>query len=527
MNADPPRRPGPGEGRESELMRIVAQSTVDYAIMTLDLQGLVTTWNVGAERIFGHRRDEIIGRSAVELFTPEDRELGAPEREMRQAREHGRAEDERWHLRRDGSRFYCSGIMTPLFEEGALLGYAKIARDLTGSKLAESRREAQLLREVTERANAEAASRLKDEFLAVMTHELKNPLNLINLNAEVLALLPEVRTVPAAMRAADVIRKTVVSQAQIIDDLLDLSRLDTGKLSLKRRPVDLAATIESIVRALADQAAGRGVALRFAGGEPRPVVDADPVRVEQIVWNLLSNALKFTPAGGRIDVELSVEGGFARLAVSDTGCGIDADDLDRVFDLFRQVRYDGHRQRGLGIGLALVRQLAELHGGRADVASEGAGRGSTFRVWLPVREGTSDAAAAGAAADDLLAGLRVLVVDDEADNVEGMLTLLRLAGCDVRTATTAAEALEAVALQSFDLILSDLAMPGMDGFGLIQALRARPATAATPAVALSGFARAVDAQRALRAGYDAHLRKPFSLDQLLRVLSPLRTQRPA
>lgn len=511
---------------ERERLCLAAQSTRDFAILTIGLDGRITSWNAGAEHLFGYEHDEAIGERADRIFTPEDRERGIPEHEMNTAREQGRAEDERWHLRKDGSRFYCSGIMTALFDDGgALCGYAKIARDLTGRKRAEHRRNAQLQHESAERASAEAANHLKDEFLAVMSHELKNPLNLINLNAEVLSLTPEVRLIPAAARAAEIIRRAVLSQAQIIDDLLDLSRVNTGKMALHPEPVDWAAVIEAIVRALGGQARDRDLELTVELPEARPVVDADPVRVEQIVWNLLSNALKFTPPGGRIEVRLDLDGDCARLDVSDSGRGLDAADLPVVFDMFRQVRADSPRQRGLGIGLALVRQLAELHGGRVEAASPGLGAGATFSVWLPLQMRRQEQAESERAARSVLAGLEVLIVDDSQENTEGLQRLLVLAGCSVTAANSGAAALELAGRRGFDLILSDLAMPDVDGFELVEALRRNPATRAVPAIALSGFGRGIDTQRALAAGFDAHLRKPFALDQLVRALEPLQADR--
>lgn len=509
-----------------ELIRMAVESSRDYAIFTMDTHGRITTWNPGAERLFGYARDDAIGRIGHEIFVPEDRVKGVPETEMRLAREEGRADDERWHLRKDGTRFYCSGIMTSLIKDGVLHGYAKIARDLTGRKSAEALREERLRRESAERMTAQADNQLKDEFLAVMSHELKNPLNLIHLNAEFLTLTPEVRAVPSAARAAEMIRRSVIGQAQIIDDLLDMSRVNTGKLSLSRQAVDWAQSIESIARALSPEAVERDIRLDVALGSFRPMVDADPVRVEQIVWNLLSNALKFTPSSGRVTVSLRPDGGQARLDVSDTGRGIDAADLPGIFDMFRQVRHDGQRQRGLGIGLALVRQLAELHGGRVEATSPGRGAGSTFSVWLPLHAHRG----AGHPVDDqafrVLKGLRVLVVDDAQENTDALRDLLRLAGCVVTTANTAADALRLVEQEPIDLLLSDLAMPQMDGLQLIQALRGNPKTASLPAIALSGFGRTVDTQRALQAGFDAHLRKPFALEQLLTALAPLRPDRP-
>ena len=224
--------------RAEERMRLAAQSTRDFAILTLDLDGAISTWNAGAERMFGYADAEAVGMSGEMLFVPEDRVRGVPAEEMRRAHAEGRAEDERWHLRKDGTRFYVSGVMTPLYDGGVLRGYSKIARDLTNVKHDAVEREERVGREAAGRAEAGAAVGQKDEFLAIMSHELKNPLNLILLNAELLARIPEARTVPSVVRAAEIIRKTVRSQAKIIDDLLDLSRINTGKMSLNATAVD-------------------------------------------------------------------------------------------------------------------------------------------------------------------------------------------------------------------------------------------------------------------------------------------------
>ena len=506
-------------------MRLVAESTKDYAIITLGLDGRVTTWNKGAERLFGYSEAEMLGQTADAIFTPQDRASGVPAEEMRRARETGRAEDERWHLRRDGSIFFCSGIMTPL-GDGNLHGYAKIARDLTESKLAQSQREALLDSEKKLRAELQGASVLKDEFLAVMSHELKHPLNLIHVNAELLTRLPEVRDKPAVARAADVIRRTVLSQAKIIDDLLDLSRMRTGKLSLNFAAVEWAPIIERLVEAVQVDTRAKHLQLRTELDPDASLVFADPVRVEQIVWNLISNALKFTPEGGAITIRLAPEGSLARLDVIDNGRGLEPHFLRHVFDMFRQA--DGRSTReegGLGIGLALVRHLTELHGGRVAVTSPGLGKGACFSVWLPLYGGGASLAAVPPAASPELEGLRILLVDDTPDTLEAFGELLRLEGAEVTTAASGLQALQAAQSADFDLILSDVAMPGMDGYELMRELRKLERIAQVPAIAVTGFGRPNDEDRARAAGFSAHVSKPVGLDALLDLLHRLRVAR--
>lgn len=507
-----------GEAR----LRLVVESTRDFAIMTMDAQGAITSWNHGAERLFGWTEQEIIGQPGDVLFTPEDRERGVPADEMRRSREYRRAEDERWHQRKDGRTFYCSGVMTPLHGD-ATAGYAKIARDLTHSKITERRREAVLNAEQERRAALQAANALKDEFLAVLSHELKNPLNLIQVNAELLARLPEVRDVPAVERVTETIRRTVRSQAKIIDDLLDLSRVNTGKLALSLEPLALLPVVTTIVEAVRPDVERQQLTLSVRAPEPDLVVTADPVRIEQIVWNLVSNAMKFTPPGGSIEVALSREGVCARLEVIDTGRGLPAELVPRVFDMFRQEDAITTREHGgLGIGLALVKSLAELHKGRVEAASEGRDRGARFTVWLPLSE--TLAAPRSAPTDSVLDRLRVLIVDDAAEALDAFAMLLELHGAATTKAYDGPQALELAKGKVFDLLLSDVAMPGMDGHELLAQLRGEPQLAELPAIAITGFGRPQDAERALEAGFDAHIGKPVAMPTLVEILNGLRAR---
>lgn len=502
-------------------MRLVVESTEDYGIITMDPQGRVKTWNAGARRLFGYSADEMVGQQPLAIYSAADRLAGAFDDELRRARDTGRALDERWHVTKDGRSFYCSGVMTPLYDEG-LKGYAKIARDVTSAKHAEAQLEMLLQSEQAVRTELQAASVLKDEFLAVMSHELKHPLNLIQINAELLSRLPEVRDAPAVARAADVIRRTVVSQAKIIDDLLDLSRLHTGKLTLQRETVNWATIVAAVVDAVREDAQSLGLALTMQIDDAAALIDADAVRVEQIVWNLVSNALKFTPPGGSVELRLTHEAGEARLDVIDTGHGIEPSLGAQVFDMFRQAARGPTRpQGGLGIGLALVKLLAEQHGGRVAVASEGVGHGTTFSVWLPLSRSTGADMPADPARPGL-SGLRILLVDDTPDTLDSFAALLQLEGAEVATAGSGEKALQLAREGTFDLVLSDIAMPGMDGYELIRRLREIEPMRSVAAVALTGFGRAADEQHALAAGFDAHLAKPVSLEALIPTVRRLR-----
>jgi two-component system, chemotaxis family, CheB/CheR fusion protein len=505
-----------------ERMRLIAASTRDYAIVTLDLEGLVTSWNSGAEQLYGYTEKEITGRSAALLFTPEDLAQDAFGNELRTAREHGRAEDERWHLRRDGTRVFCSGITSPLTADEAgrspLRGYVKIARDITGSKWVQDEQQARLDWEKQERIRAEEAARLRDEFFAVLSHELKQPLNLIQLTAEMLARLPEASKMPAIGRSASTIKRMVEGQARIIDDLMDLSRLHTGKLTLARTQVSLSETVSHVVGLMRAEAKQKDISLSFEPAPNELIVHGDVVRLEQIVWNLLSNALKFTPAGGQVWVRLSGEDTLCHIEVADTGKGIAPEFLPVIFEMFRQADSGTARQYGgMGIGLALVRELVKSHGGRVEAHSEGEGRGARFHVFLPMALSRLAPAAPRKAGVEALKGKRVLLVDDAVDVLESLAALLHMEGAEVNIASSGADALRLAETdaQPYDLIISDVGMPGMDGYTLLAELRKRYTTASTPAIALSGFTRPADVQHALDAGFETHVRKPVTFDDFI------------
>lgn len=499
-----------------EDMRTALQSSSDFAVIATDPNGAITGWNSGAENIFGYTQDEIAGLTISVLFTPEDRERGADVQEMETARLTGRAEDNRWHLRKDGSRVFCSGVTTPASVEG-LRGYVKIARDVTLQQMTAQEREQQLEQARLRRANAEAAMALKDEFLAVMSHELKHPLNLIHVNAEILSrtATAALGAQPHALRAMDTLKHAVRTQGKIIDDLLDLSRVRTGKLTLDMVAVDLVTLGGGAVEAVAGDGPGREIEIGFEAGEASVLVNGDIARLNQIIWNLLSNATKFTPPGGRIAVRVSTDGAFGRLDVVDSGQGIDPAFLPRVFDMFGQARARATTaQGGMGIGLALVKQLAEHHGGRVEGASEGLGHGARFSVWIPRYTRPLAAVPQADAAAPNCAGLHILAVDDDPLTVESLRVLLEIEGAKVVIATSATEALSMVQERVPDLVLSDLGMPHMDGFQLLAALRAIPGCGSLPVIALTGFGRSNDVVRAQKAGFSAHLAKPVRLDEL-------------
>jgi len=498
-------------------MRLIAASTKDYAIVTMDSEGIVTSWNGGAERLFGYCAEEMIGRSAEILYPEEDRAKGAFTDELRRARNDGRAEDDRWHIRKNGSQVFCSGISSPLTDE-TMYGYVKIARDMTSSKWMRDQQDARLEWERKERIRAEEAAKVRDQFFAVLSHELKQPLNLIQLTAEMLGRLPETAKVPAIVRGSTTIKRMVESQARIIDDLMDLSRLHTGKLSLNSTQVDLYEVISHVLTALTPDAAQKGIAMSFAPVTKGLIVHGDMVRLEQVVWNLLSNALKFTPASGKIEIRLHQHGDNACIEVKDTGRGVPPEFLPFIFDMFRQANTGTTRQYGgLGIGLALVKELVTSHGGEVEAHSAGRDKGALFRILLPMLKQERSVAQAMLADSRNLAGKSILLVDDDKDVLESLRTLLVLEEAQVTHAASASEALDIVkdTLKPYHLIVSDIGMPDMDGYTLLAELRKLPATKTTPAIALSGFTRPADVTTALTAGFATHMSKPIAFDQFI------------
>ncbi|WP_220377361.1 CheR family methyltransferase [Paraburkholderia sp. BL27I4N3] len=509
-----------------ERLKFAALTTNDYAIIVQDLDGVIVSWNRGAQSVFGYEEGEAIGKPIDLIFSAEDRAQGLPLAERQKARSAGRAEDERWHVRKDGRRIYCSGVMTAIDTEG-FRGYAKIARDLTDRKSTESRQANRLELERRVRARAVSANRQKDEFFAVLSHELKNPLNLIHVKAEMLTRAPELRELPLVRDATDVILRSVVGQAKIIDDLLDLSRARTGKLALHLSSVDVSAILRTVVDASASDAAASGVAIVLSGADNGVQIQADPVRLEQVFWNIIRNALKFTQVGGRVDVTVFHEDGFVCVQVKDTGQGIAPDFLPRVFDMFSQGHTGPAREHGgLGIGLSLVKQLVEMHGGQIQAKSDGVGQGATFSVRLPEIASSFPAEHTRPEVDgSTLKDLRILLVDDSADALDALRALLEMEGAIVRAELSGKAALAAVAETRFDVILSDIGMPGMSGYELIAELRQLPQTATTAAIALTGFGREKDVVEALQAGFDAHIGKPVSLAALIAAIEQSRSVR--
>lgn len=421
--------------------------------------------------------------------------------------------------------------------EAALRSVANLLALGFSRSRAEEERHVLLDRERNARAEAEAANRSKDEFLAMVSHELRTPLNAIT--GWMSLLLSGGLDAARTKRAYETIDRNARAQAQLIDDLLDIGRITSGKLRLDESRIDVGSIAEMALESVRVSAEQRGVRLESHIDANTGEILGDGARIQQVIWNLLSNAIKFTPKGG--EVKLSVSRNPKRgiiIDVTDTGQGITADFLPRVFDRFKQEDNSATRTRGgLGLGLAIVRHLVELHGGTIEAASEGSGKGSRFSVVLPTdaqpaRRRTSDVVQLSSQASPLdrpreIEGLRVLVVDDEPDARDLLRTLLESCKMQVTTASSAAEAMNVVRTHKLDVVLSDVAMPEEDGLAFIRRVRAltREEGGRVPAVALTAYARLEDRTRALRAGFNAHVAKPVEPNELLAVLSSLANTR--
>ncbi|BAY70926.1 two-component sensor histidine kinase [Trichormus variabilis NIES-23] len=393
--------------RSEERYRLLVEGVTNYAIFMLDSNANFTTWNIGAERILGYQEAEIIGQPFELIFAPEAIERGQPQQVLKQALTEGFSRENRWHIRKDGTFFWAHCLITPLRDEnGNLRGFSKIMQDITERKQAEEEKEQLLLREQAARAEAEAANRSKDDFLAIVSHELRTPMTAIIGWAGMLqtGALDEAR----ASLALETIERNANLQMQLIEDLLDISRIVRGELSLSIDLVDLVEVITDAIEVVQSLADNKGIQIKSRPDTSIDKIWGDSDRLLQVVLNLLTNAIKFTPNGGRIEVCLSKELGtgdwglgnrgdetnvscpiphYAQIQVIDTGQGISADFLPHIFERFRQADSSHTRSnKGLGLGLAIARHLVELHGGTIQAQSQGIGQGATFTVKLPITE---------------------------------------------------------------------------------------------------------------------------------------------
>jgi PAS domain S-box-containing protein len=505
----------------SELLYEAIVDSSDDAIISKNLQSIVMSWNKSAERIFHYSAEEIVGQSIAKLFPPgrldEEAQILA---RLQQGERVDHFETRR--QRKDGKLIDVSLTISPIRNaEGAIVGASKIARDVTEQKAAE--------RKLSEALEAlKSADRMKGEFLATLSHELRTPLNAI---LGWVQILREEGSFENFIRAIPIIERNVRIQSQLIEDLLDMSRIEMGKISLDIRQVDLPAVVGAAIETVRPAAKAKEIRLTSTFASMTGIVMGDKDRLQQIVWNLLNNAIKFTPKEGRVHVMIKRVNSHVEICVTDSGLGISEEFLGHVFDRFRQAEAGTTRRSGgLGLGLSIAKHLTELHGGNVRVASDGLNQGATFTISLPLQAMRSETeelvdderrATFDVAAKPDLTGIRVLVVDDEDDSIEIVGRILKRKGAEVRNARSMVNALEEFTRFSPQVLITDIGLPEHDGYELLARLRELPGGRSVPAVALTAMARNEDRIRALRAGFHLHIVKPVDFTELVAVVQNL------
>ena len=491
-----------------EMFRLLVENVRDYAIFMLDPNGIVASWNAGAQHIKGYTRDEIVGKHFSTFYTPEAIARRWPQHELAVAREQGRFEDEGWRLRKDGTTFWANVVITPVYDEKReLRGFAKITRDLT------TRRKVEELQRTERQMN---------EFLGMLAHELRNPLAPIRSALDIAARKPDDLDTAAWARA--IIDRQAEHLSRLVDDLLDVSRITRGKVKLRRQPTDLGATIAHVVDAFTPAAAERRHTIAVSVPSTPLTTAADPTRVAQILSNIVGNAIKYTPDGGHINIEAKASDEMASITVTDTGIGMTADLIPRIFDLFVQgERGLDRREGGLGVGLTVARRLTELLGGTLTASSAGPGLGSRFMIELPMLH--SGEAEAEAATPDTTTHARpahrkrVLIIEDNADVGDSLAALVAILGHDASVLRDGRDALRVAPAAPPDVVLLDIGLPGMDGFEVARRLRSFPELVATRLVACTGYGREDDVRKIREAGFEHHFMKPVGAAQLEALLA--------
>jgi PAS domain S-box-containing protein len=495
-----------GLRQSEERFRLLVENVRDYAIFMLDPEGHVMSWNAGAERMKGYRAAEAIGRHFSMFYPAEAREKKWPEQELALAREHGHFQDEGPRLRKDGSRFWANVTLTPVYDrEGTLRGYAKVTRDLTDAKRVEA---------------LESAERQTNEFLAMLAHELRNPLAPISNALNLLARKPT--TDPAELWVREVLQRQTGQMTRLVDDLLDVSRITRSTIQLERKPVDLGGVLRNAADAAMQWMQSRQHSLQLSVPDEKLEVTGDEVRLNQIVQNLLHNAAKYTPNGGRVELGARREGAQAVITVKDSGIGMTPELLGSAFELFKQGQQGLERPHGgLGVGLTLVRRLVDLHGGTVQGRSAGPDRGSEFIVRLPLSAGESGDSAMHAATQDSpqapVQRRRVLIVDDNQDAANALRLLLENDGHEVKVAADGPTGLMLAKNERPDFVLLDIGLPKISGYDIARQLREDQALNDTIIVAITGYGQQHDRARTVAAGFDHHLVKPVEFSTLQRL----------
>ncbi len=519
-----------GKGAE-EAIRFQAHllNTVEQAVIATDLKGTITYWNRYAAKLYGWTAAEAVGRNIMEITPANSTQEQAAT--IMSALSAGKAWSGEFVVRRrDGTTFPAMVTDTPIHdEEGTLIGMVGVSMDISERK--------ELEQEL--RAHAEElseANRLKDEFLATLSHELRTPLTAVLGWARMLCdSTPDEATLAHALK---VIMRNAEAQQHLIEEVLDVSRIITGKLRLDVRPIELISIIEAAIETVSPAAEARAIQVSRDFDKEANLIAGDPERLQQVVWNLLSNAVKFTPQSGHVEILLERVGSHVRIIVSDSGQGISPDFLPHVFDRFRQADQTAARSHtGLGLGLAVVRHLVELHGGTVVARSEGEQKGATFTVELPILAPVEETKAQPPAPERIrdktqsdnaveLGGLRVLIIDDEPDARELISVLLRQRGAEVLEASSASEGLKLLESAKPDVLIADIGMPGEDGYALMRKVRALSPERGglTQAIALTAYAGEEDQAQAIDAGFHLHVTKPVDSAALTDALLSLARQ---
>jgi PAS domain S-box-containing protein len=529
------RRAEDALAEQREWLETTLESIADAVIAT-DVQGRVVFMNAVAEHLTGWRAETAHGKPSREVFRTiheQSRQLEDPVRRVLSASAPVPLGTYTLLIGADGFERPIDESGAPIRDrDGRIVGVVLVFRDVSERRRLEQDRQAAAVErerlleaERAARTEAERASRVKDEFVAMVSHELRTPLNAILGWTQLMTQGKQDRAM--LDRGLDVVSRNTRLQAQLISDLLDVSRIVSGKLQLEVQTVEMHPLVADAIDTIRPEADAKGIGLNGDLDRHGGTVAGDPGRLQQVVWNLLSNAVKFTPRGGQIDVALRRRGANAELIVSDNGAGIRAEVLPHVFDRFHQAdRSMTRRFGGLGLGLSIVKHLVELHGGVVTADSPGEGQGATFTILLPVSSGAPEAPFAGIPVPDQhqpesLESIRILVVEDEPDTREFLERLLQMHGAQVRSVTSAVEAIAAFREDPPDVLVSDIGLPDIDGYEMMQRIRQSdpPYGRSVPAVALTAYARAEDRTRALRAGYQAHVSKPLEPSELLATIA--------
>lgn len=500
-------------------MHLIAASTRDYAIATLDHAGLVTSWNFGAERVFGYTESEMLGRSVELLLFPEERGQGILRAELLCALAEGRLERERWLLCKDGAEVFCSDIITPL-QDSRFHGFVKIVRDLTGSKRMFENQSVRLEWEQHERLRAENAIRLRDSFFTMLSHDLKQPLHLIQLTSERLQRSTTTLDMGVVNRAAEVITQTVATEVRLIDDVIDLSQMRLGKLSLRRDNVDMAVALQRAIDMMAASAAEHEVQI-VADLPAGATITGDDVRIQQIVWNLLRNAIGRSVAGTTVSLRLYTEKSLVRVDIEDSGAGFSPDRITGLLETVERSAIAQSDQPDVHvISLTLAKQLITSHAGWLDIESAEHGQGAIFRLFFPRGFPEIPEPGAGRRQNGALLDKYILVIAGNGRIAASLSSLLQGEQARVVTACSARDALQIAGSvdEPFDLVMMDVTLPDMSGLQLLSTIREQPGFARVPVVAMGNQVRDSELAALRSAGFAQYMSQPFSLERLMDVV---------